>query len=253
MFKLTEKKETKKLKITISKLHLFQALTIIFAVAMVASFALRPTGCFVAGNAEEVGEQTLGFINTYMLPPEYQATIASSSSESGMYVFQLDIMGEQQPVYVSGDGKWLMPTAIDMTEDMSALEQDTENEPVEIDMAAISEIVNSVEEDSEKVQVYFFYGEGCPHCAKEDAFLETMLDKYPELEVKKFETYNTPENWYFYQAMAAAYNISANGVPGMFVGEQSWVGFSDDLGVEMENFIADCIENGCPSPLLKLK
>lgn len=250
---MTEKKETKKLKITISKLHLFQALTVILAVAMVASFALRPTGCFVAGTPEKVGSDTLGFINTYLLPPDAQANLISASSESGMYRLDIDIMGQTQPVYVSGDGKFLIPSAIDMTEDMSMLLEDSGDEPVQMDLSVIQPMVDEMNDDPEKVQIYFFYGEGCPHCATEKAWLDTIVEKYPEVELKMFETYNVEENWILYYALAQEYGVQAGGVPATFIGEQNWIGFADYIGDEMESYIVECIETGCPSPILKLK
>ncbi|KKT07630.1 MAG: putative membrane protein, partial [Candidatus Nomurabacteria bacterium GW2011_GWB1_43_19] len=32
---------------------------------------------------------------------------------------------------------------------------------------------------ADPINIYFFWGEGCPHCEKEKPFLETLEEKYP--------------------------------------------------------------------------
>ena len=40
----------------------------------------------------------------------------------------------------------------------------------------------------EKVKLYFFHGDGCPHCAEEDKFLEKLEKEYEnDLEKVKYE------------------------------------------------------------------
>ena len=46
---------------------------------------------------------------------------------------------------------------------------------------------------TEKIEIYFFWGQGCPHCAKEKPFLEELKQKYPQLEIKEFEVYYSQE------------------------------------------------------------
>ena len=48
--------------------------------------------------------------------------------------------------------------------------------------------------EAKDATMYFFYGEGCPHCAKEKEFLNEMEVKYPNLEIKRYEVYNNSEN-----------------------------------------------------------
>ena len=61
-----------------------------------------------------------------------------------------------------------------------------------------SEITGSVIQEvnsDNPVVVYFFWGEGCPHCAEQKPFLEELEEKYGnEIEVKMFETWYNREN-----------------------------------------------------------
>ena len=45
-----------------------------------------------------------------------------------------------------------------------------------------------------EANIYFFWGDGCPHCAKEKPFLEKLEEKYPEVKVYDFEVWKNSEN-----------------------------------------------------------
>ncbi len=109
---------------------------------------------------------------------------------------------------------------------------------------------------SEKVVLYFFWGEGCPHCAHEKPFLEQLEQKYTELEVKSFETWGNQENAKLFSDMAKAYGTSAMGVPTTFIGNfEPIVGYGSDetTGKQIEDKVIYCIENGCIDPGEKLE
>jgi len=110
-------------------------------------------------------------------------------------------------------------------------------------------------EENNGVVIYFFWGEGCPHCAAEEPFLEKLQEKYSQLGVKSFETWYNQENANLFTKMAEAYGTKASGVPTTFIGEKYIVGYGSDgtTGKEIENLIKDCIEKGnCINPEEKL-
>ncbi len=117
------------------------------------------------------------------------------------------------------------------------------------------DIIGSLEDDPEKVTLYFFWGDGCPHCAHEKPFLEELEQKYPELEVKSFETWRNQENAKLFSDMADAYGTRAMGVPTTFIGDfEPIVGYGSDetTGKQIEDKVAYCIQNGCVNPGDKL-
>lgn len=77
----------------------------------------------------------------------------------------------------------------------------------------------------EKVLIYF-HGEGCPHCAKVDAWMESenIRERYPELDNR--EIYNNRDNAVYFNEIMDSLNIPLNnrGVPTLVVGEQVIVG-----------------------------
>ena len=106
-----------------------------------------------------------------------------------------------------------------------------------------------------EVVVYFFWGDGCPHCAHEKPFLESLKGKYPNLEVRMFETWNNPENAKMFEEMATVYDIRASGVPTTFIGDfEPTIGYDSDdtTGKRIEEEIQYCLENGCINPAKKI-
>lgn len=95
--------------------------------------------------------------------------------------------------------------------------------------------------------LYFFWGDGCPHCAAAKPFLADLAARYPDLEVRDVEVYNDPEGREAFVEMAAAFGFEPTGVPTFFLGEDSWVGFSESTtGAQLEAAVARCVAVGCP-------
>jgi thiol-disulfide isomerase/thioredoxin len=79
-----------------------------------------------------------------------------------------------------------------------------------------------------KICFYFFWGQGCPHCAKEKIFLEELKQKYSNLEIHDFEIYYNSENAKFWREICAKYNVQPIGVPMSFIGDKAFVGFAEN-------------------------
>ncbi len=108
---------------------------------------------------------------------------------------------------------------------------------------------------SSHVNVYLFYGDGCPHCAKERTFLEGIADYYEDrVSVHEFEVYNNSENIDLFLAAADALNYDAAGVPFLVVGETPFVGYAsnDTTGEEIVLEINNCLDNYCADPLSEI-
>ncbi len=99
--------------------------------------------------------------------------------------------------------------------------------------------------------LYLFWGDGCPHCEKEQQWLEQLHTRYPELEMRWFEIWNHRDFLKLADAVRKAYNIKTASVPMTFLGDWSTVGYlSDDTtGIEIEEHVLTCFENGCPDAL----
>lgn len=92
-----------------------------------------------------------------------------------------------------------------------------------------------------RVTLYFFWGEGCPHCAREKLFLEELKRKYPLLEIKSYEVFEQKENLRLFMQMAKDYGIEAKGVPATFIGGKVFAGFSAETAKNIEERVRACI------------
>ena len=97
------------------------------------------------------------------------------------------------------------------------------------------------------VVIYFFWGDGCPHCAEAKPFLADLAQRYPGVQVCDFEVWYVPENSELFQIMAAGHGFEPRAVPTFLVGSQHWVGFNDQVAREIESYVANCVESdACP-------
>ena len=89
-------------------------------------------------------------------------------------------------------------------------------------------------EESKEVKVYFFRGEGCPHCEEAEEWFKTIEEEYGSyFEVVDYETWYNQENAELMQNVAKARGEEANGVPYIIVGNQSWNGFAQEYAPEI--------------------
>ncbi len=98
------------------------------------------------------------------------------------------------------------------------------------------------------VTIYFFWGEGCPHCAVAKPYLSSLPAKMPGLQVKMFETYYIAENQTLFQEMAAAFGTEVQGVPTLFLGPYYAVGYSAEMNPDIEAAVQNCLSEGCVDP-----
>ncbi len=99
-----------------------------------------------------------------------------------------------------------------------------------------------------KVVMYFFWGEGCPHCVHEKSFLEGLRTKYPDLVIKDYEVWHDVANKEIYQKMSAAYGLTSGSVPATFIDIKSWIGYSEERAKEIEEAVGQCFQFGCLDP-----
>jgi len=100
--------------------------------------------------------------------------------------------------------------------------------------------------DSSQINLYFFYGEGCPHCAKEEIFLDNLEAKYEQIDIHRYETWYNPENASLLDKVKNDLGLGS-GVPVLIVGEEAIVGYSsyEITGKRIEDLVSNYVVNGC--------
>ncbi len=81
--------------------------------------------------------------------------------------------------------------------------------------------------DDERIVLYFFHGDGCPHCAAEEEYLETIREKYPNLVIEEYEVWYHPKNASLLSKIQKTLHLRS-GVPTTIIGKKAIVGFSDE-------------------------
>ena len=113
--------------------------------------------------------------------------------------------------------------------------------------AATPVLASNPSQSGQPVTIYFFWGDGCPHCAAAEPFLADLAGRYPGVTIRDYEVWYHEENREPLIKMAAKFGFEPSGVPTIFVGDRYWVGFSEDtIGAEIEATVAACIQSGCP-------
>ncbi len=106
----------------------------------------------------------------------------------------------------------------------------------------------SAEENKENLNIYFFTGEGCPHCASVKEFiLDDISNNYPEVKFHEFEVYKNRNNALLFKEAAGVLGAQVSGVPFLIIGDQTFVGYSPTMSPEIiKERISYCLTNSCP-------
>ena len=104
-----------------------------------------------------------------------------------------------------------------------------------------------------KVTLYLFHGDGCPHCASEIEYLNSIENKYENLEIVKYEVWYNEENSNFLQEVYNAYSITSRGVPTTVIGNTIFMGYSDSTGSKIERAINYYLENDYIDQIERIK
>lgn len=99
-----------------------------------------------------------------------------------------------------------------------------------------------------EINIYFFWGDGCPHCAKEEVFLEKIKEKYPQVKVRDFEVWKNKENRKIFEKFDEKLKAGAGGrVPFTVIGDRFFHGYAGDsvTGKVIEETLIQSLRSGC--------
>lgn len=82
--------------------------------------------------------------------------------------------------------------------------------------------------EDDQITLHFFHGNGCPHCAGEEKFLESIKDRYEYLNIKSYEVWYDEDNASFLSDIEKALSIKKSGVPLTVIGDTVISGYSEN-------------------------
>ena len=106
-------------------------------------------------------------------------------------------------------------------------------------------------DSGQKVEMLFFYEEGCPHCGRIERFLQDRIEPNYPVEIHRYEIHD-PENAQLFQRVAEAYDVSAE-TPAVFVGDSVFQKDTRSRLFVLERRVRELSRKGAPSPLKRLE
>ena len=106
----------------------------------------------------------------------------------------------------------------------------------------VSQITGSKVEEN-KINLYLFHGQECPHCEEERKWLEKIEENYKDyLNVYKYEVWHDKDNAKIMEAVATSFDKKSDSVPFTVIGDKVFLGFSDTIASRIENKIKEYSE-----------
>lgn len=99
--------------------------------------------------------------------------------------------------------------------------------------------------DENKLNIYLFWGKGCPHCEEEWKFLNRIAPKYyDKIHVYGFEVWNSEENQKIMNEFKDKLNISKDsGIPLTIIEDKYYIGYDESYNDEMLKLIKNNHKN----------
>ncbi len=97
------------------------------------------------------------------------------------------------------------------------------------------------------IDLYFFYGQGCPHCAKEEVFLSKLEKQKENIKIHRYEVWHNQENAQKLSKISKKLGVSIPGVPMLFISDKSVAGYYNDqvTGKKIMNIISQYEKEDC--------
>ncbi len=89
----------------------------------------------------------------------------------------------------------------------------------------------------EPVTIEYFWGEGCPYCVQQAAFLDELEARHPDVVVERYEVWSDEANQQRMAEALAAFGEQPTGVPATVIGERYWVGFNERIATDIEQVV----------------
>lgn len=92
---------------------------------------------------------------------------------------------------------------------------------------------------AEEINLYLFHSQDCTHCQSERKWLESIKDKYDNLNIYEYEITRNSDNSALLDKVKERLSSTSNYVPYTVIGEQHWIGWNEDNKTK----ITEAIEN----------
>ena len=112
--------------------------------------------------------------------------------------------------------------------------------PKEVERVLVEQDPKQVAFKQDKLNVYLFYGDGCPHCEQLIEFLNTLPKKYNNYyDLYTFEVWYNQNNNKLMRNLLADLDKPDAGLPCIFIGDQVFNGYTEEIGQEIKKALKE--------------
>jgi len=113
---------------------------------------------------------------------------------------------------------------------------------------ALLMLLGTTAQAQQPVNVYFFNALGCPHCEKEELFLDRLTKENPAVKIYPFEVTKDAANAALLRRVGQELEEDVTGVPFTVIGDQAIIGYLNDetTGQEINRRVDYCSSASCP-------
>lgn len=107
-------------------------------------------------------------------------------------------------------------------------------------------VVKDINFDENKINIYFFWGDGCPHCEEEYEFWDSIIDDYKDKinHIYGLEVWKNKKNASDMKKFAKFNKDEIKGVPYTIIGDKTFIGFDKSMKKQMKEKIDEVYEAG---------
>lgn len=88
--------------------------------------------------------------------------------------------------------------------------------------------INVFANKDKEVTLYFFHGDGCPHCAAEEEFLKNNKEELKNVKIVKYEVWKDEDNRKLLKEVGKKFAMEVSSVPFNVIGDTIIKGYLDD-------------------------
>lgn len=95
--------------------------------------------------------------------------------------------------------------------------------------------IPNIKAEEKQLDLYLFYGDGCPHCKALEEYLDDYLKDKDNIKLHEYEIWYNEDNQNLFKKVQKAMNKEANGIPYLVIGEDVVQGFMENYTEEKIN------------------
>ena len=149
--------------------------------------------------------------------------------------------------YIDSFIEWFKQYVIIDTVENNNNENKSENQKIsktDEEKNNIDIVLNNVTYDSNKINIYLFWGDGCPHCEKEKEYFENISKEYGKYyKLHTYEVWYNTENQKIFEQFANKMKDNVSGVPYTIIGNKSFKGFNEKTKDDIIKAITEQYQN----------